>query len=161
MKKDDKKPVYVLCPRCELNYINKKDKYCTVCKAEMGILDPSILIPDEEEAGVLKLCPVCRVNYLDDDEEICFLCQKERDEKAVDGEETTLFDGEELPEEAAEEDLDIIPLSVLEEEENEEEEEEEEFEAAKEPDDFDYSVDPSDFEDFDEEEEEAEDDEDF
>lgn len=30
-----KKPVYIRCPRCELNYIQKKDKYCSVCKAEM------------------------------------------------------------------------------------------------------------------------------
>lgn len=159
MKKDDKKPVYILCPRCDLNYINKKDKYCTVCKAEMGIVDPSILIPDEEEVGVEKLCPICHVNYLDEDEDICFICQKERDEKAAADVESPVFEAEELPDETAgDEELDIIPLSELEEEENEEDEE---FETVKEPDDFDYSVDPKDFEDFDEDEEEDIEDDDF
>ena len=47
MKKEEKKPIYILCPRCELNYINKKDKYCNVCKAELGLVDPSILLPDD------------------------------------------------------------------------------------------------------------------
>ena len=75
MKKEEKKQAYILCPRCELNYIVSKDKYCTVCKAEMGLLDPSILLPDDEEAGFEKLCPVCQVNYIGEDEEICFLCQ--------------------------------------------------------------------------------------
>ena len=37
----DERPVYILCPRCEINYIDKRDKYCAVCKAEMGIGDPS------------------------------------------------------------------------------------------------------------------------
>ena len=26
---------YIKCPRCELNYIVKKDKFCEVCKQEM------------------------------------------------------------------------------------------------------------------------------
>ena len=51
MKKEDKKPAYILCPRCELNYIDVKEKYCTVCKAEMGLVDPSILLPDDEIAA--------------------------------------------------------------------------------------------------------------
>ena len=29
------KPVWMLCPRCELNYIKKADQYCNVCKKEM------------------------------------------------------------------------------------------------------------------------------
>ena len=81
MKKEEKKQPYVLCPRCELNYIKAKEKYCTVCKAEMGLVDPGILLPDEEEAGLEKLCPVCQVNYIGEDEEICFLCQKEREDR--------------------------------------------------------------------------------
>ena len=80
MKKEEKKPAYILCPRCELNYIKSKDKYCTVCKADMGLVDRGILLPDDEELGLEKLCPVCNVNYIGDDEDICFLCKKEREE---------------------------------------------------------------------------------
>ena len=45
----ENKPKYILCPRCELNYIEESEGYCKVCKAAMGLLDPSILIPEEEE----------------------------------------------------------------------------------------------------------------
>ena len=161
MKKDDKKPVYILCPRCELNYINKKDKYCTVCKAELGMLDKGFLIPDDDDEGEERLCPVCRVNYLEEDEDICFMCKKEREEKASHEEAEEGFENDEtiVEEDAADDDLDMIPLSELEEEENEDENDE--YEGDKEPDDFDYDVDPSDFEEDDEEEDEDEDDEDF
>ena len=88
MKKPDKtakdqaeRPVYILCPRCEINYIDKKDKYCAVCKKELGMDSSFTLLPDEEEAQVDRLCPVCHVNLLADDEEICFECKKEMEEK--------------------------------------------------------------------------------
>ena len=74
------RPKYVLCPRCELNYILETEKYCNVCKAELGIIDKSILIPDDDESEE-KLCPICHTNYIEPDEEICFLCRKERAEK--------------------------------------------------------------------------------
>ena len=32
------KPVWMLCPRCELNYIKKADQYCNVCKKEMKLI---------------------------------------------------------------------------------------------------------------------------
>ena len=31
------KKTHILCPRCELNYLNSREKYCDVCKAELGI----------------------------------------------------------------------------------------------------------------------------
>lgn len=160
MKKEDKKQanVYIICPRCELNYINKKDKYCTVCKAELGLVDPSILIPDEEEAGVEKLCPICHVNYIAEDEEICFLCQKENDEKAKADEEHE-DDWKDFPIEETEIPEEIpMPLGGLDDEP--EEEDEDEFTDEVEPDDFDYSADPNDYDD-DEDEEEEDDDDDF
>ena len=49
---------YILCPRCELNYIEESEEYCTVCKAEMGLIDPGILIPEEEVESSEKLCPI-------------------------------------------------------------------------------------------------------
>lgn len=72
-----KKVEYIKCPRCELNYIQKKDKYCDVCKQEMkaGAIDEYEL--EELEEGV-ELCPICKVNYLNDGETICAYCQEEK-----------------------------------------------------------------------------------
>jgi hypothetical protein len=84
------KPKYVLCPRCELNYFSaedKKKKYCDVCLAELNLVDPGILIPDED-AELEVLCPVCKLNYMSPDEEMCFLCAKERADKTEKDEDT-------------------------------------------------------------------------
>lgn len=153
MKRDAKKPVYVLCPRCELNYINEKEKMCNVCKAELGLLAPDTLLPDEEEAGVERICPVCHINLLGDDEDICFECRKEREEReaATKEDDTWEYSDDELPEQPVSDEIEILSLSDLADEEEEEEEGEDE-EEYKEPDDFDYDVDPDDFEEDDEEE---------
>lgn len=66
-----KKPVYIRCPRCELNYIQKKDKLCPVCKAELEA--KSDYIDDID----LELCPICRTNYIQPDEIMCASCLKE------------------------------------------------------------------------------------
>ncbi len=69
----DKKPVYIRCPRCELNYCLKKDKFCSVCKAEMSG-DTDALVDDLD----LELCPICKTNYIQPDEVMCAVCLKER-----------------------------------------------------------------------------------
>lgn len=66
-----KKPVYIRCPRCELNYIQKKDKYCSVCKAEMEAKKDYV---DDID---LELCPICKTNYIQPDEIMCASCLKE------------------------------------------------------------------------------------
>ena len=66
-----KKPVYIRCPRCELNYIQKKDKYCSVCKAEMEAKK------DEYDEDELELCPICKTNYIQPDDIMCVSCLKE------------------------------------------------------------------------------------
>ena len=66
-----KKPVYIRCPRCELNYIQKKDKYCSVCKAEMEAKKDYV---DDID---LELCPICHTNYIQPDEIMCASCLKE------------------------------------------------------------------------------------
>lgn len=158
----DNKPKYILCPRCELNYIEESEGYCKVCKAAMGLLDPSILIPEEEELTGEKLCPVCKVNYIGEDEDICFLCKREREAKeaAEESEDAWMnFVDEEVPEEN--EDLSEISLSELAEEEEEEEDEDGE---ENETDDFDFDIGSDDFdeeEDEDEDEEDEEDEEDL
>ena len=68
----EKKPVYIRCPRCELNYIQKKDKLCSVCKNELSAKGEYV---DELD---LELCPVCKTNYIQSDEVMCASCLKER-----------------------------------------------------------------------------------
>lgn len=157
----ENKPKYILCPRCELNYINESDGYCKVCQAELGLADPSILIPDEEELSGEKLCPICKVNYIAEDEEICFLCKREKETKESPEENDDAwrdFVDDEVPDDSKE--MSEISLSELADEEEEEDEDEESDEAL--PDDFDYDVDADDFADVedDEDEDEEEDDED-
>ena len=74
-----KKPVYIRCPRCELNYIEKKDKICSVCKAELSAKK------DEYTSDLdLELCPICKTNYISPDEIMCSTCLKEH--QSEDGE---------------------------------------------------------------------------
>ena len=74
-----KKPVYVRCPRCELNYIEKKDKLCSVCKAELSA-NKDQFVNDLD----LELCPICKTNYIQPDEIMCATCLK--DHQTEDGE---------------------------------------------------------------------------
>ena len=49
-----KKPIqYVKCPRCDLNYIPKSEKYSNVCKRALGLI-----VPDEDDITDLELCPI-------------------------------------------------------------------------------------------------------
>lgn len=67
-----RKPVYIRCPRCELNYIEKKEKLCSVCKAELSAKKDEF-IGDLD----LELCPICKTNYIQPDEIMCATCLKE------------------------------------------------------------------------------------
>ena len=69
------KQTYIRCPRCELNYILKKDKFCKVCKMEMKALGTL----GAEENMDLELCPICKTNYINFDEDMCSQCAKERE----------------------------------------------------------------------------------
>ena len=66
------KPVWILCPRCELNYIKKSDQYCDVCKKEMKLIKSS-----DDDIGDLELCPICKINFVQNDQEICDSCKQE------------------------------------------------------------------------------------
>ena len=68
---------YIRCPRCELNYIDKRDKLCKVCQMEMQARGTSSAL-DEEEVE-LGICPICKTNYIGEDEEMCAMCQKEKE----------------------------------------------------------------------------------
>lgn len=161
---------YVLCPRCELNYMLDTEKYCDVCKAELK-LGPQLIfaVDDEAETGE-KLCPVCKRNYISDDEDMCEQCRDDHkydtvpDDIDIDKDEewrNYLDDDEkDMPQE------DEISFSQLADEEKGDElfQEDEEDDVAEtpddEPDDFDVDIDEKDFED-DEEDEEDEDSDDI
>ena len=164
---------YVLCPRCELNYMQEGEQYCDVCKAELK-LGPQLIFAideDEENAGE-KLCPFCKRTYIAEDEDMCEQCRVVRN--YADGpsdyidiekdEEWRNYLDEDEKDMAS--DDDVISFSQLaDEEKNDEffrddEEDEEVMMVDDEPDDFDIEIDESDLEDTEEEDEEDEDDDD-
>ncbi|MCI6542588.1 MAG: hypothetical protein MR423_02170 [Firmicutes bacterium] len=63
---------YIRCPRCELNFIKKKDKLCSVCQAEINAGGDNF---DELD---METCPICKTNYIRPDEIMCAQCAKER-----------------------------------------------------------------------------------
>ena len=142
------KKTYILCPRCELNYMDSREKYCDVCKAELGIGEANFVLHDESEG---KLCPICHTNYCEEGEDMCIECKKEMAAKKDEDETDTWNDDEEVSAEM-DNDLDDMPIGDLDEEEEEEEEQVEEY--TDDPDDFDDHVSLDDLPDDDEEEEE-------
>ncbi|NCB48078.1 MAG: hypothetical protein EOM55_00385 [Clostridia bacterium] len=110
------KQTYIRCPRCELNFILKKDKFCNVCKKEMKALGS---MANDEDLD-LELCPVCKVNYISPNEDMCAVCAKEKalaeedDEKDV----TTNWESYTTPEDdeagySDEETSDMVSISNL------------------------------------------------
>ena len=180
-----KKAVYIRCPRCELNYIQKKDKYCSVCKAEMEAKK------DNDDDLDMELCPICKTNYIQPDEIMCASCLKEH--RGEDGDDTADWEDylvseeddddismyDELGEMATVNDLtkagmlddddditgdidfdDSDEIDFSDEEfSDEEEEEEEEEDEYSDDDDFDDDFDDEDFDDDDDDDDD--DDEDF
>lgn len=135
------KKTYILCPRCELNYIDSREKYCDVCKAELGIGKADFLLPDEEDESEGKLCPICHTNYCEEGEDMCIECKKEHAAKEKDEETDNWNDDEEVAAEM-DGDLDDMPIGGL--DDDEEEQEEEEESDAPDEDDFEY-INPDDF----------------
>lgn len=156
------KNVYIRCPRCELNFILKKDKYCQVCRQEMQALATNFADESGKEMG---LCPICKVNFVTEEETVCSTCMSETD--LTEDELDTLYggvvtpEGDDVKEDEAlsdsddEEELEIISLADMGEEGEEEDESDEEV--SSDPlDDFDASY--VDEEDDEEEEDKYEDD---
>ncbi len=78
-----KKVTYIRCPRCELNYITKDEKFCSICKQEMQVGGG-----DSIDDADLELCPICKNNYIQPDELMCPTCYAERlNDPNYDGEE--------------------------------------------------------------------------
>lgn len=165
---------YVLCPRCELNYMQEGEQYCDVCKAELKLGPQLIFTEDDEEVSGEKLCPICKRSYISTEEEMCEQCREEHryanepDEVDLekDDEWRNYLDDDEkdMPEDSGD---GVISFSQLADEErddelfrDEDEDEDDMYDIDDEPDDFDYDVDEKDFEETDEDEEEDDDDDD-
>lgn len=159
------KQTYIRCPRCELNYILKKDKLCNVCKAEMKAVGNM----GTDEDMDLELCPICKTNYINADEDICPACAKEREEEEDESAApTSVWDAYTSPDDDEgyndDEDSDMVSITGL--DDNpldddsldlgiDDEESDETDEESSEPDELD-----EDFEDLDEDDEEDDDDDD-
>ena len=164
---------YIKCPRCELNYILKKDKYCEVCKSEMraGILGENDYDDDMDEAYEegLILCPVCKVNYINEGESMCQSCLEEQGGDIKDDDEPNWRDYADKADE--DEELDLLPVeedddideelegafakdleAEFADDEDEEDDEEDAFD-----DDDDFDVDLGKDDDFDDDEDEEDD----
>ncbi|MBQ9730480.1 MAG: hypothetical protein IJV80_06705, partial [Clostridia bacterium] len=69
---------YVLCPRCELNYIDEDEQeYCEVCLKEMNG-DKTFIdgLEENESQEETELCPICGENYMAFGETMCEACKK-------------------------------------------------------------------------------------
>lgn len=164
---------WVLCPRCELNYIQEGEEYCDVCKAELK-KGPQLVFAvdeDEDQDEALELCPRCQKNYVKPGETYCSACLAELDAKVAEedpekDETWKEFMDDTEPLEEEEESEEMLSLSKLVEEEGDElfDDEEEEEEIESEPvddfDDFPAEIDEKDFEQEDDEEDEEDDEDD-
>jgi len=155
---------YVLCPRCELNFIDAdKDEYCEVCvkelRGEKTISDDFDLEEGTEET---ELCPICGENYMVYGEKMCEECKKKSEYQ----EEDEVEEEEDIDKEDASwrsylddepEDLGInIPDEEFDDEEVDEEEEEEEYTEEE----FEY-VSADDYNEDEDDEDDDDDDDDF
>ena len=153
---------YILCPRCELNFIDADEQeYCDVCIKEMsGERTFTDGFDAEEGLEETELCPICGENYMVLGEKMCEECKKkseyeeeisEEDEDKEDASWRSYLDDEE-------EELDLgIPDSEFEEDEEEEEEDDE----IVEEDDFEYVSADDYLGDDDDDDDEDDDDDDF
>ena len=166
------KEIYIKCPKCDLNYITKKEKICSVCKQKMASVAVNLL--DTEKVAELGLCPICKVNYVTEDETVCSTCYADTDlsdeeisalygdkpdnnDEADDDGLTPIDDDEmDLPED---EDLALLNVAGIDNEDGaaEEDEEDEESDVIDDPlSDMDDELDDEDDEEYDEDEDDEE-----
>ena len=66
---------FVLCPRCELNYMSDKDTYCSICMQEVRGIAP------REE---VELCSICNENPALPGKDVCAECLREMENREKD-----------------------------------------------------------------------------
>lgn len=132
---------YVLCPRCELNYIDAdKQEYCDVCIKEMqGAKTFADDLEEEESTEETELCPICGENYMRPGEKMCDECKKKTEYEEEETEDPEKDDAWRTYLDDDADDLGIpLPEGEFDDDEDEEEEEDEEEGEEKSEDDFEY-----------------------
>ena len=92
---------FIKCPRCELNYIQEGEQYCSVCKREMK---------GELKDDPYELCSVCNENPALQGKDMCLFCLKEMGK--VSDETPDAEEGEEV---AAGAELELEDVSMMDE----------------------------------------------
>ncbi|WP_102410946.1 hypothetical protein [Beduinella massiliensis] len=92
---------FIKCPRCELNYIQEGEQYCSVCKREMK---------GELKDDPYELCSVCNENPALPGKDMCLFCLKEMGK--VSDETPDAEEGEEV---AAGAELELEDVSMMDE----------------------------------------------
>ena len=144
---------YIICPRCELNFIDADEReYCEVCEKELSGDTSYVEELEEEAAEDMELCPLCGEVYVKMGEKMCEECTRKTEyEDEVDVEDSEKED-DTWRSYLDDDDTEDLGISMddedfeLEEEEEEEEEEmcaDEEWEEVS-ADDYDESLDDDD-----------------
>ena len=60
---------WIICPRCELNYIQEGEKMCSVCRKEVR--------GEQEVDDMIEMCSECGENPAVPGQELCSYCLKE------------------------------------------------------------------------------------
>ena len=154
---------YVLCPRCELNFIDADaQEYCDVCLKEMqGAKTFADDLEEVEETEETELCPICGENYMRIGEKMCDECKKKTEYEEEEIEDPDKDDAWRTYLDDDADDLGIpLPEEEFDDEDEEDDLEEDEEGKVKEDDDFEY-VSPDDYYLDDEEEDEDEEEDPF
>ena len=149
---------YVLCPRCELNFIDEEmQEFCEVCEKELkGEKTFADNLEAEEALEETELCPICGENYMSYGEKMCDECKAKSE---YEEEEIVEEEGEDASLRSYLDDEEDVDLGIPDSEFDEEEEEEEEIEEESEEDDFEY-VSADDYYDMDDDDEDDDDEDD-
>ena len=72
---------WVICPRCELNYIQEGEKMCEVCRKEVR--------GEQEIEEIIEMCSECGEHPAVPGSELCSFCLKEMNHRETSTDEDT------------------------------------------------------------------------
>lgn len=148
---------YIICPRCELNFIDADEReYCEVCEKELAGDTSYVDEYDDDITEETELCPICGEAYMKSGMKMCEECaHKSEYEKDIGEDDPDKEDDDTWRSYLDDDDAEDLGIP-MDEVDEEEEEEDEEYETA---DDEWEEVSADDYdEDLDEEEEDEDDD---
>lgn len=81
---------YIICPRCELNFIDADEReYCEVCEKELAGDSSYVDELEDDVTEEMELCPLCGENYVKFGEKMCEECARKSEyEEDVDMEDS-------------------------------------------------------------------------